>query len=359
MKRLVFIFLSSVYLNYTGLFAAEIVLTSLEECYTTAPLKGVAYDDNYIWAVGANGGALKLSRDFSTSETVDYPVSSTSSDAGYASNISALTIGAHGTVEEYGTADHPFGTGFGIDSLDAARAPYDPFQVIGVSSLVNVSGTNYLSVLDGHHNQIDLYNWDTKTLIQSSVVNLASAVIEGNQREWSGLDMYLRPGGNSIDAFSYIATASDTNGIYDIAGNGDYTTGYFPYRTLGFIEDAALYNLEQGKITITYSGFGGYVATYTGFYPQPVNAVGQNLALNQETHIFTLSFAGISEATYRIIEAPNLDFSNPTQTVLAGASIGILNDNTVTTDARGLAEVQFPIGSSQRMFYRLEKVSAD
>jgi len=86
--------------------------------------------------------------------------------------------------------------------------------------------------------------------------------------------MYLRPGGNSIDHLSYIATASDSNGIYDIAANGDYVEGYFPDSLPGFIEDVALYNSEQGEVAITYSGFGGHVKTYSGFQPEAIPKPG-------------------------------------------------------------------------------------
>ncbi|MCH7226877.1 hypothetical protein [Haloferula sp. A504] len=62
-----------------------------------------------------------------------------------------------------------------------------------------------------------------------------------------------------------------------------------------------------------------------------------------------VSIAGAANTAYILVEADDLDFSNPDQNPipLTGASVGTLDGNEVTTDAIGHATVQFNLGTAK------------
>ncbi len=72
-----------------------------------------------------------------------------------------------------------------------------------------------------------------------------------------------------------------------------------------------------------------------------------------------VSIEGLPNTPYKLVEADDLDFSNPDQDPipLSGASVGILSGNTVITDAGGNATVQFKLGNTRdATFLRGESV---
>ena len=62
-----------------------------------------------------------------------------------------------------------------------------------------------------------------------------------------------------------------------------------------------------------------------------------------------VSIQGSANTNYKLVEADDLDFSNPDQDPipLSGAIVGTLNDNEVTTDGSGKATVQFNLGTAK------------
>ncbi|MCH7225916.1 discoidin domain-containing protein [Haloferula sp. A504] len=72
-----------------------------------------------------------------------------------------------------------------------------------------------------------------------------------------------------------------------------------------------------------------------------------------------VSITGAANTNYKLVEADDLDFSNPDQDPipLTGASVGTLNGNEVTTDGSGNATVQFNLGTAKSAtFLRAEEV---
>ncbi|MCH7226878.1 hypothetical protein [Haloferula sp. A504] len=62
-----------------------------------------------------------------------------------------------------------------------------------------------------------------------------------------------------------------------------------------------------------------------------------------------VSIVGAANTNYKLVEADDLDFSNPDQNPipLTAASVGTLDGNEVTTDASGNATVQFNLGTAK------------
>ncbi|MCH7226879.1 hypothetical protein [Haloferula sp. A504] len=62
-----------------------------------------------------------------------------------------------------------------------------------------------------------------------------------------------------------------------------------------------------------------------------------------------VSIVGAANTNYKLVEADDLDFSNPDQDPipLTGASVGTLDGNEVTTDGSGNATVQFNLGTAK------------
>ena len=62
-----------------------------------------------------------------------------------------------------------------------------------------------------------------------------------------------------------------------------------------------------------------------------------------------VSIQGDANTTFKLVEADDLDFSNPDQNPipLTGATVGTLDGNEVTTDGSGNATVQFNLGTAK------------
>ncbi|MCH7228954.1 hypothetical protein [Haloferula sp. A504] len=108
---------------------------------------------------------------------------------------------------------------------------------------------------------------------------------------------------------------------------------------------------------------GGANSPFSGFQlirmPAPSSVVLVDFTYNPATGTAEVSIEGIPNTPYKLVEADDLDFSNPDQNPipLSGASVGTQVGNTVTTDGSGSATVQFNLGTTKdATFLRAESV---
>ncbi|MCH7228112.1 hypothetical protein [Haloferula sp. A504] len=112
-----------------------------------------------------------------------------------------------------------------------------------------------------------------------------------------------------------------------------------------------------GKISLGFAentaGGGGAVMngmTITGDFTASTPAAPQlsGFTYDPVTGNSEVSLKAAANTDYKLVEASDLDFATPDQdpVTLLGASIGTVNENTITTDGSGNATVQFNLGTA-------------
>ena len=117
------------------------------------------------------------------------------------------------------------------------------------------------------------------------------------------------------------------------------------------------------RFVMTEEAAGGGQGAWVGLnglevVPGP-SVVLWNFTYNSTTGSAEVSIAGAANTNYKLIEADDLDFSNPDQNPipLTGATVGTLDGDEVTTDGSGNATVQFNLGTAKdATFLRAESV---
>lgn len=144
----------------------------------------------------------------------------------------------------------------------------------------------------------------------------------------------------------------------------------FDYSMGSVLTDTILDNGESATFVLEFTKWGSGSIDISGVLDN-VAIVGSAViaAIEPQLYGFTydpvpgncvVSIKGPANTTYKLVEADDLDFSNPDQNPvpLTDASVGTLNvDNTVTTTAGGDATVEFNLGTAKAStFVRAEKV---
>ena len=133
------------------------------------------------------------------------------------------------------------------------------------------------------------------------------------------------------------------------------------------LTDLVLADEETATFTIVLDQFNGTNSTFVDNIAfQAAPPVGLEIVpqLSTFTHDTvtgdcTVTITGEASSSYKLVEADDLDFSNPDQDPipLDTASIGTLNGDAVVTTAGGNAEVEFNLGTTKtKTFFRAEKL---
>jgi len=164
-------------------------------------------------------------------------------------------------------------------------------------------------------------------------------------------------GTGTFDGFSGVqlenlnsGTTADVNGVSYSPG----VTGSYDVDLAGGGLDSGLL-LEDGGAGRFYAGTWSVQVT--------IPAAPGSIALADFTDdtgdgSAKVSVTGAANTTYKLVEADDLDFSNPDQDPigLTGATVGTKVGDTVTTDGSGNATVQFNLGNAKSAtFLRAEE----
>ena len=167
----------------------------------------------------------------------------------------------------------------------------------------------------------------------------------------------------AIDIFVRLNSTTGHSGVKFTAVLGsDQSVFSIPHNG---VTEASIYTLNvtdltaDSTLTIKLDNDGG--AINNGFRAIRIPAVGvaatsaevplklTDFSYDPSTGDSQASIEGGAETAYILVEADDLDFSNPDQSpvALAGATVGTLDGNTVITDVNGDATVQFNLGTSK------------
>jgi lysophospholipase L1-like esterase len=169
-----------------------------------------------------------------------------------------------------------------------------------------------------------------------------------------------------------VAGTVDLQVVLDLTGwNGTDNWGSVTY-SAKLTTDPAFTEIAAGELDASNSTFravglggGGVVAAQVSAFelskisPTPPRIAG--FSYDDTTGDAGVSIEGIPNTTYKLVEADDLDFSNPDRDPipLTGVSLGTQVGDPVITDAAGQATVQFDLGNTKdATFLRAQEVPA-